>query len=67
MASVIVLCIFVHFLVNIEKRVAFNKVVKSVGTHLEAERENRKQVCMHMLTVCVTMVTILYTLYMYML
>ena len=42
--SVIAICILVHILINIQKKVAFHKIEKSVSTHLDVDKENARQV-----------------------
>lgn len=44
MMAVLTICIIVHILINIQKKVAFHKIEKSVSTHLEVNKENSKQV-----------------------
>ena len=44
MMSVLTICIIVHILTNIQKKVAFHKIEKSVSTHLDVNNENSKQV-----------------------
>ena len=44
MMSVLTICIIVHILTNIQKKVAFHKIEKSVSTHLDVNKENTKQV-----------------------
>ena len=42
--AVVVICVIVHLLINLEKRLAFHKIEKSVVTRLDVEEENKKQV-----------------------
>ena len=42
--SVVSICFLVHVLTNIQKKVAFHKIEKSVSTHLDVDKENSKQV-----------------------
>jgi hypothetical protein len=44
MISVLTICIIVHILTNIQKKVAFHKIERSVSTHLDVNKENSKQV-----------------------
>ncbi len=44
MLSMVVICSFVHILINLEKRVAFHKIERSVAARLDVEEENKKQV-----------------------
>ena len=44
LTSVVSICVMVHALTNIQKKVAFQKIEKSVSTHLDVEKENSKQV-----------------------
>lgn len=44
MMAVLTICIIVHILTNIQKKVAFHKIEKSVSTHLDVNKENSKQV-----------------------
>ena len=44
MMAVLTICIIVHILINIQKKVAFHKIEKSVSTHLDVNKENSKQV-----------------------
>lgn len=53
MAAVIFVCIIVHIMINIQKRVAFHKIEKSVAAHLDVEKENAKQVMIIILPACV--------------
>ena len=50
--AVISLCIVAHFMLNFQKRLAFQKIEKSVNTQLAVERENAKQVCIRMECIC---------------
>ena len=43
-SGVTIVCVIVHVLINTEKRVAFHKIERSVATHLDVEREIKKQV-----------------------
>ena len=55
MAAVIFLCIVVHIMINIQKRVAFHKIEKSVAAHLDVEKENAKQVYINLTSLCACM------------
>lgn len=50
MMSVLTICIMVHILTNIQKKVAFHKIEKSVFTHLDVKKENSKQVSYNNIT-----------------
>ena len=43
--SVVSICVLVHMLINIQKKVAFQKIENSVSTHLDVDKENSQQVC----------------------
>ncbi len=40
----VVICAFVHVLINWEKRQTFHRIEKSVAARLDVEEENKKQV-----------------------
>ena len=47
MAAIVVLCVLVHILINLQRRTAFDEIEKTVATHLDIEKENSQQVSMH--------------------
>ncbi len=43
-AAITILCVIAHIVANYQKKLAFQKIEKSVTTTLEVEKENAKQV-----------------------